>query len=106
MWRISIAVGFRQCWPTPAQTKSNRKSRYWREALNHFTILWPERMPALERVAQRKPRSVSTEIGWGRGTAPFPRPKVLTHLTRPDFFVQLPAGRQGETSRLTPTIYF
>jgi len=46
MWRISIAVGFRQCWPTPAQTKSNRKSRYWREALNHFTILWPERMPA------------------------------------------------------------
>jgi len=62
MWRISIAVGFRQCWPTPAQTKSNRKSRYWREALNHFTILWPERMPALERVAQRKPRSVSTEI--------------------------------------------
>ena len=25
---------------------------HWREALNHFTILWPERMPALERVAQ------------------------------------------------------
>jgi putative transposase len=24
----------------------------WREALNHFTILWPERMPALERVTQ------------------------------------------------------
>ena len=24
---------------------------HWREALNHFTILWPERMPALERVA-------------------------------------------------------
>jgi len=24
----------------------------WREALNHFMILWPERMPALERVAQ------------------------------------------------------
>jgi putative transposase len=23
----------------------------WREALNHFTILWPERMPALERIA-------------------------------------------------------
>jgi putative transposase len=23
---------------------------HWREALNHFTILWPERMPALERV--------------------------------------------------------
>jgi putative transposase len=22
----------------------------WREALNHFQILWPERMPALERV--------------------------------------------------------
>jgi putative transposase len=22
-----------------------------REALNHFTVLWPERMPALERVA-------------------------------------------------------
>ena len=26
--------------------------QHWREALNHFTILWPERMPALERVAQ------------------------------------------------------
>ena len=25
---------------------------HWREALNHFTILWPERMPALERVSQ------------------------------------------------------
>lgn len=25
--------------------------RRWREALNHFTILWPERMPGLERVA-------------------------------------------------------
>jgi hypothetical protein len=25
---------------------------HWREVLNHFTILWPERMPALERVAQ------------------------------------------------------
>jgi putative transposase len=24
---------------------------HWREALNHFTILWPDRMPALERVA-------------------------------------------------------
>jgi hypothetical protein len=51
---------------------------HWREALSHFTILWPERMPALERVAQSKPGSVSTEIGWGPGTAPFPRPKVLT----------------------------
>src|SRR6201984_1572056 len=25
---------------------------HWREALNHFTILWPERMPALERSTQ------------------------------------------------------
>jgi transposase-like protein len=25
---------------------------HWREALNHFTILWPQRMPALERVSQ------------------------------------------------------
>jgi len=24
---------------------------HWREALNHFTVLWPERMPALERIA-------------------------------------------------------
>ena len=24
---------------------------HWREALNHFTILWPERMPAVERIA-------------------------------------------------------
>src|SRR2546427_1221884 len=25
---------------------------HWREALNHFTILWPERMPALERITR------------------------------------------------------
>jgi putative transposase len=25
---------------------------HWREALNHFTILWPQRMPALERITQ------------------------------------------------------
>jgi putative transposase len=25
---------------------------HWREALNHFAILWPERMPAMERIAQ------------------------------------------------------
>jgi putative transposase len=25
---------------------------HWREALNHFIILWPERMPALERITQ------------------------------------------------------
>ncbi len=25
---------------------------HWREALNHFAILWPDRMPALERVTQ------------------------------------------------------
>lgn len=25
---------------------------HWREALNHFTLLWPERMPALERGVQ------------------------------------------------------
>ena len=24
---------------------------HWREALNHFTILWPDRMPTLDRVA-------------------------------------------------------
>jgi Transposase and inactivated derivatives len=24
---------------------------HWREALNHFTILWPERMPPMERAA-------------------------------------------------------
>jgi putative transposase len=24
---------------------------HWREALSHFTILWPERMPALAKVA-------------------------------------------------------
>lgn len=28
-----------------------RAIHHWREALNHFTILWPDRMPALERVA-------------------------------------------------------
>jgi len=25
---------------------------HWQEALNQFTILWPERMPALERITQ------------------------------------------------------
>ena len=25
---------------------------HWREALNHFTILWPERMPDMERATQ------------------------------------------------------
>ena len=25
---------------------------HWQEALNHFTILWPERMPGLERITQ------------------------------------------------------
>jgi putative transposase len=25
---------------------------HWREALNHFMILWPERMPTLERIAE------------------------------------------------------
>ena len=31
-------------WTTPIH--------HWREALNPFTILWPERMPALERTTQ------------------------------------------------------
>jgi putative transposase len=34
-----------------AATKWTMPIHHWREALNHFTILWPERMPALERVA-------------------------------------------------------
>lgn len=25
---------------------------HWREVLNRFTILWPERLPALERITQ------------------------------------------------------
>jgi transposase-like protein len=25
---------------------------HWKEALNYFTILWPERMPSLERMAE------------------------------------------------------
>jgi putative transposase len=25
---------------------------HWREALNHFTIVWPDRMPSLERATQ------------------------------------------------------
>ena len=34
-----------------AAKKSTMPIHHWREALNHFTILRPERMPALERVA-------------------------------------------------------
>src|SRR5215471_15156765 len=33
---------------------------HWREALNHFTILWQERMPALGRVASRERRIFET----------------------------------------------
>jgi hypothetical protein len=34
-----------------AAKKWTMSIHHWREALNHFTILWPERMPTLERVA-------------------------------------------------------
>jgi putative transposase len=52
--------------------------RRWREALNHFTILWPERMPGLERVALLKSRP-STAMGRGRDTLPLqPYPKNET----------------------------
>src|ERR1017187_2176131 len=34
-----------------ATKKWTMSIHHWREALNHFTILWPERMPTLERVA-------------------------------------------------------
>jgi transposase-like protein len=35
-----------------AAKKWTMPTHHWREALNHFTILWPERMPALERSTQ------------------------------------------------------
>ena len=35
----------------PAAKKWTMPIHHGREALNHFTILWPERMPALERAA-------------------------------------------------------
>lgn len=35
-----------------ASEKSTMPIFHWPEVLNHFTILWPERMPALERLAQ------------------------------------------------------
>src|SRR5436853_5482821 len=106
MWRISIAGGVRQMLADARANKVKSKISILARSAEPLHDFVAGADASLERVAQRKPRSVSTEIGWGRGTAPFPRPKVLTHLTRPDFFVQLPAGRQGETSRLTPTIYF
>jgi len=72
---------------------------HWREALNHFTILWPDRMPALDRVAVMNPQNPSTSMSEGRGAAPslaHPSPKInlavytekLTYLQRP---VQEPA---------------
>ncbi len=39
---------------------------HWREALNHFTILWPERMPDLERVASWHGHFYSDGQGKGR----------------------------------------
>jgi hypothetical protein len=42
---------------------------HWREALNHFTILWPERMPALEGGVM-KAQNPSTSLGEGRDVAP------------------------------------
>ena len=39
-------------WAQPAMAKKwTMPIHHWREALNHFTILWPDRMPALDRVA-------------------------------------------------------
>ena len=49
---------------------------HWREALNHFTILWPERMPALERVASWQAQKLSTSLGRGKGCCPFPRAPI------------------------------
>lgn len=43
---------------------------HWREALNHFTILWPERMPVPGGSCTMKARNVSTEMGRGRGNYP------------------------------------
>src|SRR4029077_383464 len=43
---------------------------HWREALNHSTILWPERMPALERVAQCQRATLLHR--WAGEGAPFP----------------------------------
>lgn len=34
-----------------AAKKWNRPLNHWREALNHFAVLWPERMPSTERLA-------------------------------------------------------
>ena len=51
---------------------------HWREALNHFTILWPERMPALERIGVMRAQNLSTWLGEERDSAPslaLPSPK-------------------------------
>jgi Transposase, Mutator family len=56
---------------------------HWREALNHFTVLWPERMPALERWHHES--QASTSRGEGRGAAPslaHPSSKPKTNLGR------------------------
>jgi len=34
---------------TTREIQGHLQDHHWREALNHFTLLWPERMPALER---------------------------------------------------------
>ena len=43
---------------------------HWREALNHFTILWPERMTGPGKSRAMTTRNVATSMGRGRGTLP------------------------------------
>jgi hypothetical protein len=45
---------------------------HWRKAPNHFTILWPERMPALEELRNER-HPISTEMA-GEGNCTFPDP--------------------------------
>lgn len=35
-----------------AAKKGTLPIHHWKEALNYFSILWPERMPSLERIAE------------------------------------------------------
>jgi hypothetical protein len=54
---------------------------HWREALNHFTILWPERMPVPGESCLMEAQNLSTSLGEGRDPAPFlahPSPKTKT----------------------------
>jgi putative transposase len=80
---------------------------HWREALNHFAILWPRTHACFREVCAMTKQKISTLLSRGRGTDPFPgtpSPKPTPSrlhkiLDAPSIMVVLP-GRGGVWSVL------